>query len=216
MQRYFVVGDVHGCYNTLKSILQFWKPETEILIFVGDLIDRGNFTYETIKHVRQLQKDHPGKIIVLGGNHEQMACAYLDQKEKCRWYELYGKQILWDYHLHEGNFLDDLNWMKALPDRFETQHFFVSHAGVSNSKFAFDPQHPEGLIWTRSKLKNIGKLQIHGHTPVKGKPTVNPESFSINIDTGACYGKKLCALRLDENGTILEIIRVDAIPKDFE
>ena len=40
MTNYFVIGDVHGKAKMLKELLKKWDGESQ-LIFLGDLIDRG-------------------------------------------------------------------------------------------------------------------------------------------------------------------------------
>jgi hypothetical protein len=48
LNRILVVGDVHGCYYTFRSLIaQYWRlPQDEILVQLGDLIDRGNYSPE--------------------------------------------------------------------------------------------------------------------------------------------------------------------------
>lgn len=53
MKKIFVIGDVHGCLHTLEKMLSYWEKNTEQLIFVGDLIDRGNFSPETVSLVKK-------------------------------------------------------------------------------------------------------------------------------------------------------------------
>ena len=36
----FIIGDVHGCVHTLDALIKK-IPSHELLVFVGDLIDRG-------------------------------------------------------------------------------------------------------------------------------------------------------------------------------
>ena len=45
-----VIGDVHGCYYTLKQLVEKIKAKyPDISIYcVGDLVDRGNFSCEVI------------------------------------------------------------------------------------------------------------------------------------------------------------------------
>ncbi|HBJ9790539.1 TPA: metallophosphoesterase, partial [Listeria monocytogenes] len=41
MKPIFAVGDVHGEITLLDELLENWDKEQERLLFVGDLIDRG-------------------------------------------------------------------------------------------------------------------------------------------------------------------------------
>lgn len=68
IQRLFVVGDLHGCYVELMdqlSVINF-DYSTDLLISVGDLIDRGRNSLKCL----ELTKEPWFKAI--RGNHEQM------------------------------------------------------------------------------------------------------------------------------------------------
>ncbi len=80
-----VVGDLHGCYSCLKSVVMqshfFEKvnafkedpennPEPK-LIFLGDYIDRGMFSLNgVLRSVMQIATTAPGHVYLLRGNHE--------------------------------------------------------------------------------------------------------------------------------------------------
>lgn len=57
-QRKIIIGDVHGCYDELKRLLEKAKFDeaADKLIFVGDLMDRGPQSYEVFDFVRTLRK----------------------------------------------------------------------------------------------------------------------------------------------------------------
>lgn len=67
-KRHFVVGDIHGRYETFLSLLEEidYNEETDMIYSVGDLIDRGPKSVEVVKFFQQ-----PNTWAVLG-NHEQM------------------------------------------------------------------------------------------------------------------------------------------------
>lgn len=80
-----VVGDLHGCYSCLKAALMqadfFAKVQAHredpahnprmMLVFLGDYIDRGRFSYNGIlRTVMQLFLAAPDSVFVLRGNHE--------------------------------------------------------------------------------------------------------------------------------------------------
>ena len=161
----FIIGDVHGCYHTFRSLLQYWEPEHEVLIQLGDLIDRGNYVPETIQLARELQQKH-SNIVFLKGNHEGLAIEYFDHNSG-NWYERFGKKVLWQYQLKERDVKADMDWFKQMPLYWENENIFVSHAGISNSPHCMDEQSREGILWNRDALKNTGKLQVIGHTPQK-------------------------------------------------
>ena len=47
-----VIGDVHGEYNSLLSLLDI-LPQTDKICFVGDLIDRGPDSKKIIDLIRE-------------------------------------------------------------------------------------------------------------------------------------------------------------------
>ena len=63
--RTYVVGDIHGHYDTLMTLVT-QLPEDARLIFVGDLIDRGSQSAEVVQFVRE------GGYECVMGNHEEM------------------------------------------------------------------------------------------------------------------------------------------------
>ena len=52
-----VVGDLHGDYNSLHSILNLFNPKKDGIIFLGDYADRGNYGIEVLNAVQSLVKE---------------------------------------------------------------------------------------------------------------------------------------------------------------
>ena len=50
-RKVLVVGDLHGCYDTFMKLLAKcdFNPETDLVVSVGDLIDRGTQNVECLK-----------------------------------------------------------------------------------------------------------------------------------------------------------------------
>ncbi len=212
----FIIGDIHGCYYTFKALLEFWEPQKEILVQVGDMIDRGNFTPQVVKLCREIEKEHPSSVF-LKGNHEWLALQYYNKDKEERWYDKYGKKVLWDYVLNERNFEEDAEWMKTLRTHWENEHVMISHAGISVSPFAMDPDHYSGLLWHRLGIKNIGKVQVYGHTPIKnGKFEFDKNTNSYNIDTGAYLGHSLTGIKLSSSGKLLDAFNIPTVEKDIK
>ena len=90
-----IVGDVHGCYYTFQSLLEeHWHPETEILIQVGDLIDRGKHTPLTVEYCRTLSERYPERAIFLKGNHEYEMIEHDQRGPNTNWLRQCGKETL--------------------------------------------------------------------------------------------------------------------------
>ncbi len=60
-----VIGDVQGCLDSLQALLAR-VPDAERLLFVGDIVNRGPQSLETLRFVRALGD----RAIVLLGNHD--------------------------------------------------------------------------------------------------------------------------------------------------
>lgn len=73
----YVVGDLHGDYQSFKATLKIYekKRKDSILIFLGDYADRGLYGVEIIMELKELLNGRED-IIALKGNHEQ----YIDGK----------------------------------------------------------------------------------------------------------------------------------------
>jgi serine/threonine protein phosphatase 1 len=109
-------------------------------------------------------------------------------------------------------------WMKKLPLFWENDFIFVSHAGVSqNVDNLFDAKNPDGILWTRQSLENLGKVQIVGHTPtISGKIEHDISSNSWYIDTGACFSRHLSAIELTHQGKVLNTYSRKTCSQDLE
>ena len=88
--RLVIVGDVHGCLDELKELLAkcAYNPNDTTLIFVGDLVNKGPYSAETVSYVRTL-----GAYCVRG-NHDESAltCALKIEHKSARNYE-YASQF---------------------------------------------------------------------------------------------------------------------------
>src|SRR2546430_9266441 len=76
----FVIGDVHGRCAQLNSLLTLLPRDkaSDMLVFLGDLIDRGPDAPGCVDYVRKLHRDNPERVICLRGNHEQMLMDFIE------------------------------------------------------------------------------------------------------------------------------------------
>lgn len=67
-----VIGDLHGHIFDLFRILNYYRNFDEQLnfLFLGDLIDRGNFSLGTILYIFALKVCYPKRVWIIRGNHE--------------------------------------------------------------------------------------------------------------------------------------------------
>lgn len=226
-----VIGDVHGCFNTFQALyLKVKSKYPEIAIYcVGDLVDRGNFSFEVVDFFIN------NKIPFTPGNHDYMFYAFFKEPTT-----LFAKS--WVYNGNEAtlrsylNFHDQIEnhimFIKQAPLYFNTDDCFISHAGISSHyksivlnaiknnsnsldtiiKSEYDSE--SGILWTRDRLLNIGKLQVVGHTK-QYEVKLDSKANAVYIDTGACVGNKLSSVIIS-NGEIIEIIAEPTHQKDVE
>lgn len=204
---YFVIGDIHGCFYTFRNLLKrYWNQDKEMVIQVGDLIDRGKNSPQTVKYARELCHTYSNQIVFLKGNHEYEVINHFLTPPNRNWLNQVGEKTLLQYNQFNRQIESDIEWFMKLPLFWENENIFISHAGISNnSLIPFVESDPNGVLWNRESLINIGKLQVIGHTPIE-TPVYNKISNSINIDTGAYLSRYLTGLKLNSIGDIIDIV----------
>ncbi|MBG9982988.1 serine/threonine protein phosphatase [Aerococcaceae bacterium DSM 111020] len=232
MKKAFVIGDIHGMIDHFEEMLTHWQMENEQLIFVGDYIDRGVDSRQTLLLVHELTMLNDA--IALRGNHEEMLLDFLTEPER-HWTQYYlngGHTTVADLlnisqesiDSHEGQSYQEqilmdypwlLPWLKSLPFYTEFGDFIIVHAGIDLSLSDWRQTAPETFVWTREEFLNTpnhtDKKIIFGHTPTM---TLQPEGgvYQSNdgkygIDGGAVYGMDLIALRMTTD-KIEEIVTI--------
>src|SRR5919202_5820576 len=80
----FVVGDIHGRRAQLHCLLQAVPrdEESDTLVFLGDLIDRGPDAPGVVVDVIEMQRENPERVVVIRGNHEQMMLDFIDDDSR--------------------------------------------------------------------------------------------------------------------------------------
>ncbi|MBZ0200455.1 MAG: metallophosphoesterase [Ignavibacteriaceae bacterium] len=221
-----VIGDIHGCFFTLQEIVEKIKNKyADIPIYcVGDLVDRGNFSYEVVEFVKK------EKIKFTPGNHDLMFY-YFVKKPRTEMADswLYNgyEQTMASYEEHFEELREHIVFLSSAPLFFNLSDCFISHAGISvhykkqlgsnplndieklEEIITADVTNTHSIIWTREELMNIGKLQIVGHTRQSEIKFVE-ENNALYIDTSIYTGNKLSAVIVENNKVIDEI----AVPTD--
>ena len=67
MRKTILIGDVQGCFDSLQALLtkMNYDPQTDRLGFVGDLINRGPKSLDTLRFITQLKNP-----LIFLGNHD--------------------------------------------------------------------------------------------------------------------------------------------------
>ncbi|WP_209329659.1 metallophosphoesterase [Lunatimonas salinarum] len=213
----FVIGDVHGCWHTYIKLLQHWNPETELLIQVGDLVDRGLYSNRCLEKSKELEEGFPGRAVFLKGNHELMMIKYLIGEDlRNHWLVNGGKETLSSFANVESLAEEWVDWLGRRDLFWQNDAVFVSHAGISHTNDPFVEENRHGILWNRGLLRDLGKLQVIGHTPqINGRATFISDPPSWNVDTAAFRGVCLTGIKLDMAGALLEEINIPTDPRDI-
>ena len=205
MKKIFAIGDIHGCYDRLKALVEKIPIDfsRDTLLFIGDYIDRGPQSAEVVDYLIQLKK-RVKEVIFLKGNHEDMLDKFLNGDDRFTYLLNGGQQTLDSYlkkPVQPKSFPippDHVEFFKSLRLYYETEEYIFVHAGL-RPRTPLETQSTEDLLWIRdnfiSTKYDFGKRVIFGHTPLK-KPLVEPNK--IGIDTGAVYGNALTCVQLPE------------------
>lgn len=206
--RIFAIGDIHGCYDKLRSLMNRlpYDPKRDTLVFLGDYIDRGVRSREVLTYLCDLRRQVKN-LILLMGNHEYLMLEYHRTGDSALlpFLRHLGIDATLDSYgannpksLEEMLFLpaEHLQLFQSLLPYWETEDYIFVHAGLEPG-IRLAQQSLSSLCESRnsflSEEHDYGKLVIFGHTAFD-MPFVT--STRIGIDTGAVYGNLLTALEL--------------------
>ena len=220
--RDFVVGDIHGCFDRLRTALRRvnFNESRDRLFSVGDLVDRGPSSHEAIDWL-----DYPW-FNAVRGNHEQMAIdADLGQVD-ANLHVINGG--LWFYGLSEQERNRTGQRFSELPYAIEVETadgtFGLVHAEVPGDDWAFfrsalvaadngipaNWDHFERFaLWGRDVIRgrsdfdgvaNIDRVYV-GHTPVNDWQIVENVHY---IDTGAVFGRVMTVICITDGQVMQE------------
>ncbi|MBW4640481.1 MAG: serine/threonine protein phosphatase [Gloeocapsa sp. UFS-A4-WI-NPMV-4B04] len=195
-QRRIIIGDVHGHYDGLMTLLEAIAPDTsDQVYFLGDLIDRGPHSAQVVDFVEQ------SSYQCLLGNHEQMLLNALARGHSSHmqqaWLYNGGQATVNSYK--EAIPQEHLEWMNNLPTHLDLGDIWLAHAGI-DPRIELEKQTADQLCWVRGEFHSIpqpyfaDKLIIIGHSITFTLPGVAPGKLAqgqgwLDIDTGAYHPK---------------------------
>jgi len=209
-QRAYAIGDVHGCLDELKQLLQTIKkdndyrnPAKTYLIFLGDLIDRGPES----KGVIDLLIDFPysfAEPLFIMGNHEEMLLRGLRGEPKLLidWLEYGGYSCVESYGASRSDLQGQtlyaveyqlrsmiparhLAFLSGFLDYVQFGDYVFTHAGIRPG-VPLSKQQARDLRWIRAPFLEYegdhGAVIVHGHTATD---EIVIRRNRIGMDTGA-------------------------------
>ncbi|WP_293884088.1 metallophosphoesterase family protein [Sphingomonas sp.] len=232
-ERIYAIGDVHGRLDLLKLLLARLELHSETLpdnqnmhlILLGDLVDRGPDSAETLRYVRNLSKQSDQLVTLLGNHEELMLRALSEEPGMLRaWSRSGGAETLRSFGFappergcDEGRYIaqvkaaipqDWLTWLASLPLSASSGDYFFCHAGIRPGT-TLKRQARTDLLWIRDDFlddnSDHGAVIVHGHSISR---EVEVRQNRIGIDTGAYQSDVLTALYLE--GSVRKIISSDA------
>ncbi|MCR4511568.1 metallophosphoesterase [Pseudomonas sp. 32.2.56] len=142
---YDLIGDVHGCAKTLERLLStlgyrfqagVWRHPQRMVIFLGDLVDRGPRIRETLHLVRDMVS--AGQALCIMGNHEFNALGWSTPaapgsgrqfvREHTPRHARLIKETLEQFDAYPAEWQAFLDWFYELPLFIDAGRFRVVHA----------------------------------------------------------------------------------------
>ncbi|MEA9391019.1 metallophosphoesterase [Acerihabitans sp. TG2] len=203
-QRLFVVGDLHGCYDQLleKLARQQFDKQRDLLISVGDLIDRGPENLQCLSLL-----DEPW-FCAVRGNHEQMAIDALHSGDSGLWLANGGAWYLRMADSEQRRAQTLVTLCAQLPLVIDIpmadRHIVIAHADYPLDDYGFEqPISTEEVLWSRRRITRNQRGRgtpisgathfFFGHTPLN---RIRHYYNQFYIDTGAVFGGELSLIEL--------------------
>lgn len=220
--RAYAVGDVHGRLDLLEELLRQIEadiavrpPAQNVIIFLGDLIDRGPQSAQVIERLRTWQPIDAATTF-LCGNHEEVMLSVLSGRPGilADWLRFGGAECLTSYGLspaalqkqREPEALAVIRamvpashqaFLATFADTFRFGDYLFVHAGIRPG-VGLEAQGTKDLRWIREAFLNDstdhGFVVVHGHTI---SAEVDDRANRIGIDTGAYRTGRLTAVGIE-------------------
>uniref|UniRef100_A0A7E4UMX0 Serine/threonine-protein phosphatase n=1 Tax=Panagrellus redivivus TaxID=6233 RepID=A0A7E4UMX0_PANRE len=127
-----VLGDLHGQFLDLQKMLEkMGPPPKQKYLFLGDYVDRGHFSLETVTLLLAMKLRHPKHLFMIRGNHETRAVnkiyGFFDEVK--RRFPDDKPTELWTLYQHVFNCMP---MSAVIADKI-----FCTHGGISEDLLSF-------------------------------------------------------------------------------
>ena len=216
----YAVGDIHGRDDLARRLTDQIMDEAggrdTTIVFMGDYIDRGEHTRETLDFLIDFAERTAVETVFLMGNHEQMLLRCLrDPRTAGAWLRYGGLQTVMSYGVGREGRLEDpgaarqlradlgealgghLGFLEGLRLSHRIGNLFFAHAGADPAQ-PIDEQEIRALLWGSADFlsapRSDGNWVVHGHYIVERGTA---EHGRIAVDTGAYASHRLTAARIE-------------------
>lgn len=223
--RVYAIGDVHGRNDLLQSLLsqidrdtmQRGPAQTQI-IFLGDLVDRGDDSAGVIETAMALKASGINVRFLLG-NHEEVflkSCRERDLKTLRFFLKIGGDATLLSYPITRSEYKtldigeladrlsslipeEHLAFLESFEDQIVIGDYAFVHAGIRPGVALSEQKHSD-MRWIREEFTDhrgdLEKVIVFGHTIYA---EVEERGSRIGIDTGAFASNVLTAIGLESD-----------------
>lgn len=210
-RRIMLIGDVHGCCDELRQLIRkYGDRENDLIIFLGDLVNKGPKSVEVVRFARELN------ALAVVGNHELAALKGRQLREVDR---ANAPAFAWTDDLSS----EDICYLSTLPYTITIpRHNAIAvHAGLV-PELPLEQQKPRDMVsmrnvkrqpdkgncWEAFELETEGNAwasewqgPAHVYFGHDAKRKLQTHAFATGLDTGCLYGGELTAVFLSPDGT---------------
>lgn len=220
--RAYAIGDIHGRLDLLDQLLAKIEediaaraPTQNLVIFLGDLIDRGPDSAGVVERLRTWDP-MDARAVFLCGNHEEVMLSVLagERGILTNWLQFGGAECLASYGVSRAMIeceseadalaaikaaipLEHQTFLSTFADSFRFGDYLFVHAGIRPG-IGVAAQSPKDLRWIREPFLDDstrhGFVVVHGHT-ISAKVEEHPNR--VGLDTGAYRTGRLTAMGIE-------------------
>ncbi|GMV97765.1 MAG: hypothetical protein AMXMBFR83_21200 [Phycisphaerae bacterium] len=203
MGRVIVIGDIHGCYDELRALIDAIGPAAgDRIIALGDLVDRGPASERVLEFFR-----HEPAASSIMGNHERKHVRSERGEIQPAVSQIIVRRELGERYAGWVAFMASFPRHLELPEAILIHGMFEPGVPLAEQKDSVVIGTMSGELHMRNHYPSPWYEQYRGPKPLVfghhdylrqgGEPLIR-EGLVYGIDTGCVYGGRLTALILPE------------------
>ncbi len=211
-QRVIAISDIHGNLDVFQKLLKkIVFTEQDILVLVGDMLEKGPRNLDTLHYIMELEKTH--QVYAILGNCDMVLLTLIENRENER-LRLYLQQRLSTIHemyrklgyefgdatnisemkrLLCTHFQEEIRWLQKLPHILVAGNYYFAHAALKSENV--NENSMQDVIREEAFMEQDHEFThtvVVGHTPVtlydtkisQNNPIFDKKKNIISIDGG--------------------------------